>query len=143
MRAALSRGFTLLELLIVVAIMAIATAGVSFALRDSAVSQLERDADRLAALLESARAQSRTLGVPVRWRAVEGGFRFEGLPPKTLPDHWLSDTTSAVPSAPLVLGPEAVIGPQSVVLVSQAAPGRSLRVATDGLRPFAVGGETP
>ena len=138
-----SRGFTLIELMIVVAIMAIGTAGVSFALRDSAVSQLERDADRLAALLETARAQSRTLGVPVRWRAVDGGFRFEGLPPKALPDRWLSESTSAVRSAPLVLGPEAVIGPQSVVLVSQAAPGRSLRVATDGLRPFAVGNEAP
>ena len=62
-------GFTLLELLVVVAIIAIASAGVSFALRDSADTQLEREAQRLAALLESARAQSRTSGRPVQWRA--------------------------------------------------------------------------
>ena len=40
-------GFTLLELLVVVAIMALATAGVGFALRDSAAGNLEREAQRL------------------------------------------------------------------------------------------------
>jgi len=38
----------------------------------------------------------------------------------------------------LLLGPEPIIGKQEVVLVSTALPGRSLRIATDGLRPFAV-----
>src|SRR3954471_1833472 len=90
--AARSRGFTLIELLVVVAIIAIATAGVSFALRDTAGAQLEREAQRLSALLESARARSRSTGVPVVWHAVNGGFRFEGLPPGTLPERWLSPT---------------------------------------------------
>lgn len=45
-------GFTLLELLIVIAIMAMATAGVSLAMRDNAQTTLERDAQRLAVLLE-------------------------------------------------------------------------------------------
>ena len=133
-----TRGFTLLELLVVVAIIAIASAGVSFALRDSQATQLEREAQRLAALLESARAKSRSSGVPVRWYPVQGGFRFEGVPPDTLPDHWLSDTTQVAGSPMLLLGPEPIIGKEQVVLVSSAAPGRSLRIATDGLRPFAV-----
>lgn len=51
------RGFTLLELIVVIAIIAVATAGVSFAMRDSSAARLDREADRLAALLESARAQ--------------------------------------------------------------------------------------
>ncbi|MBP6357465.1 MAG: prepilin-type N-terminal cleavage/methylation domain-containing protein, partial [Burkholderiaceae bacterium] len=46
-----STGFTLLELLVVVAIIAIGTAGVSLALRDASASSLEREAQRLAALL--------------------------------------------------------------------------------------------
>jgi len=50
-----ARGFTLLELLVVIALIAIATAGASLALRDSADSALDRDAQRLAALLETAR----------------------------------------------------------------------------------------
>ena len=59
-----SRGFTLLELLVVISIMALATAGVGLAMRDGGQTQLEREAARLAALLESARAQSRAGGIP-------------------------------------------------------------------------------
>lgn len=136
------RGFTLLELLVVVAIIAIATAGVSFALRDSSATQLDREAQRLVALLESGRAQSRASGVPVRWHATESGFRFEGVPPGALPERWLADTTQARGAA-LLLGPEPIIEPQQLVLVSSAQPPRSLRIATDGLRPFAVVPEAP
>src|ERR1700752_5255902 len=74
-------GFTLLELMGVVAIVAIASAGVSFALRDAAGAPRERDAQRLAALLESARAKSRLTGQPVRWVPTPDAFRFDGLPP--------------------------------------------------------------
>lgn len=132
------QGFTLLEMLIVIAIVAIASAGVSFAIRDSQSTQLEREAQRLAALLESGRAQSRSSGVPVRWYAVDGGFRFDGVPPKTMPETWLVETTQVRGTATLILGPEPIIGKQSVTLGSSAAPERSLRIATDGLRPFAV-----
>jgi general secretion pathway protein H len=134
-----SRGFTLLELLVVVAIIAFATAGVSFALRDTAQTQLEREAQRLASLLESGRAQSRSTGVQVRWVPTEGGFRFEGVPPDALPDRWLDAGTHAQPPTVLVLGPEPIIGRQQVVVAS-ADGQRRLRVATDGLRPFAVSG---
>ncbi|HSV36294.1 MAG TPA: prepilin-type N-terminal cleavage/methylation domain-containing protein [Ramlibacter sp.] len=137
-------GFTLLELLVVVAIIAIATAGVSFALRDSRATQLERDAQRLAALLESARAQSRSSGIPVRWYPTDDGFRFDGVPPQALPDHWLSESTVVLGTATLSLGPEPIIGRQAVVLASTELPGKSLRIATDGLRPFAVtSGDAP
>jgi general secretion pathway protein H len=138
-----ARGFTLLELLVVVAIIAIASAGVGFALRDAQATQLDREAQRLAALLESARAQSRSSGVPVRWYPVAGGFHFDGVPPNALPEHWLSESTQVRGAATLQLGPEPIIGRQAVVLESAAAPGRSLRVATDGLRPFTVTNENP
>jgi general secretion pathway protein H len=136
-------GFTLLELLVVVAIIAFASAGVAFALRDAVGDPLERDAQRLAALLESARARSRLSGQPVRWVATEEGFRFEGLPPDTLPGQWLAPGTRVAGRGVLVLGPEPVIGPQAVVLTSPAHPDHSLRVATDGLRPFGVSAATP
>lgn len=131
-------GFTLIELLVVVAIIAIASAGVAFAVRDATGAPLERDAQRLAALLESGRARSRMTGQPVRWVAVEDGFRFDGLPAGALPHEWLAPDTRVVGNRVLVLGPEPVIGPQEVVLASAEHPGHALRVATDGLRPFTV-----
>jgi len=104
-------GFTLLELLVVVALIAIATAGVSLSLRDSADSALERDAQRLAALLETARAQARASELTVVWRTQPAGFVFEGLPPPGLPRQWLAPTTFAN-TAPVQLGPEPLIPPQ-------------------------------
>ena len=128
-------GFTLLELLVVVALIAIATAGASLALRDSADSALERDAQRLATLLETARAQARASERTVVWRLQPTGFVFEGLP--TLPRQWLAPTTVAT-SAPVLLGPEPLMAPQAIALSSTARPERRVWVVTDGLRPFTV-----
>ena len=138
--ASRSRGFTLLELLVVISIVALATAGVSMAVRDSSQTQLEREAQRLAALLESARAQSRASGMAVRWRTTADGFQFDGLPQGALPTRWIGDgvALSGAGAAALRLGPEPLIGRQHVVLTLAQQPERRLWVATDGLRPFAV-----
>ena len=134
-----ARGFTLLELLVVISIMALATAGVGLALRDGGQQALAREGERLAVLLESARAQSRASGVPVRWRVVDGGFRFDGLRANALPTQWLDSSTRVRGNASLLLGPEPLIGPQQVILVQPQYPEHALRVATDGLRPFTTG----
>ena len=135
-------GFTLLELLVVLALIAVATAGVSMALRDSADSALDRDAHRLAALLETGRAQARASGLPVVWRAQAPGglqdFVFEGLPPPGLPHNWLDKTTRAAAGTAIVLGPEPLIEPQALALSSSTRPDRQVWVVTDGLRPFKV-----
>ena len=136
--AARQAGFTLIELLVVVSIIAIGSVGVVFALRDSAQTQTEREAQRLAALLESARAQSRTSGVPVVWRATEQGFVFDGLPANTLPGNWLDNGTGVALGSQLELGPDPIVAAQSVTLVSTRQSGVAWRVATDGLRPFSV-----
>jgi general secretion pathway protein H len=141
---ALPQGFTLLELLVVVALIAVATAGVSLSLRDSAQSALQRDAERLAVLLETGRAQARANGLPVVWRTQDNSakpvqsFVFEGLPPPGLPQNWLADSTRAAPGSAITLGPEPLIEPQGVAVSSVLAPGQPLWVVTDGLRPFKV-----
>jgi general secretion pathway protein H len=156
-------GFTLIELLVVVALVALASATVSLAVRDPEANQLEREAARLAAVLESARAESRASGVPVWWVAAAQpsaptrfsglvpaaavasdlgdapiDFRFIGLPPAlVMPQRWLSSGTQAVVvGAPaLVLGPEPLIGAQRLWLQRGS---QRLMLATDGLSPFAV-----
>ena len=139
-------GFTLLELLVVVAIVAMVSVGVSVAMRDSSLVQLEREAERLSALLESARARSRVTGVPVRWHPSEDGFQFDGLSGSELPRQWLDADTrvEGVDGAVLLtLGPEPIIGPQELSLISRRSPGKSVRLSTDGVRPFSLQAARP
>ena len=68
----ITRGFTLLELLVVIAVIALGTAGVALAMHDSGQTLVEREATRLAALLDAARGQSRATGGVVSWEAKLG-----------------------------------------------------------------------
>jgi general secretion pathway protein H len=149
----LEAGFTLIELLVVVAIVGFATGLVTLAIRDPQSSRLDQEAMRLAALLESARAESRAAGIAVIWVPTRSGselapgpgatdFRFTGLPARVpMPTRWLDRDTQAelVGSRAVVLGPEPVIGPQRIVL---RLGDHRLEVGTDGLGPFVVNGAT-
>ena len=139
-----SAGFTLIELMVVVAIIAIAAAVTSLALRDPSATRLEHEAARLAALLESARVEARASGLAVRWEPraptseMAEDFRFIGLPPsESLPQQWLSQGVRAevAGARAVVLGPEPLIGAQRIVL---SLEDRRLVLATDGLGPFVV-----
>jgi general secretion pathway protein H len=129
--------------MVVLAIIAIATAVASLALRDPAASHLDQEAARLASLLESARAEARASGVAARWepladQADGSGFRFVGLSPsEALPTHWLQPGTSAqvIGARAVVLGPEPLIGEQRIVL---RLDDRRLTLVTDGIGPFVV-----
>jgi general secretion pathway protein H len=149
-RAGGQRGFTLIELMVVVLIVALASGMVVFSLRDTQGIALEREGQRLAALLEYARAQSRLQGTPVRWRVTRNGFALEGLNKPVPEQPWLSPDTRVLDVLPrnpaidsaslavLALGPEPVLAPQSVLLGSGQTPGNTVRVASDGVQPFAI-----
>lgn len=138
-------GFTLIELLVVVALIAIATATVSLSLRDPAAAQLEREAERLAALFETARAESRAAGISVQWAPVRDSnnaagdqFRFQGLPERIkLPSRWLGEPVAVeIAGAQVVrLGPEPLIGAQKLQLQLGS---QRLVLATDGLSAFEI-----
>lgn len=149
-------GFTLLELLIVVAVIALASGLSILALRDPASQRLEQEAARLAALLDAARLESRTSGQAVSWQPIatpQADFRFE--PPLAVmggpstpgsntarsvdawPTQWLHPGVQAeVIGAPrLVLGPEPLLPPQRVRL---RLAGQEVVLASDGLGGFRV-----
>lgn len=146
-RSRLLQGFTLLELLVVLAIIAIATGGASLALRDSSTTALEREGERLAALLESGRSKSRATGLAIIWQTTEGGFAFftaaphprENVPtPGAMIDKaiaWQDPAMRVIGATPVLLGPEPIIAAQAITL---AMGDRTVRIASDGLRPFAV-----
>ena len=144
--AAVRRGFTLIELMVVIALLAVAVGLVSLALRDPAQTRLDTEAQRLSALLETARAESRASGVAVVWipAQVDGELHFRfarvfgaQLQPMALPGHWLDPGVRAevVGTQAVQLGPEPLIGAQRIVL--RLADQRVL-LATDGLAPFSV-----
>jgi general secretion pathway protein H len=138
------RGFTLIELLVVMAIVAIASALVAVTLPDRTQDRLNEEAERLAALLESARTEARASGVAVRWELValptDDGtqFRFVGLPSAlALPTRWLGEGVSAeiVGARAITLGPEPILPAQRIVLRLED---RRVVLASDGLAPFAA-----
>src|SRR5262249_20711704 len=136
------RGFTLIELLVVVALVGLVASMVTLSLRDPALTKLEQEAGRLAALLEAARTEARASHIAASWeigRGANGGdFPFVGLPSLiNLPERWMSEGVRAeiVGARAVTLGPEPMIGAQRIVLHLGE---RQLIVATDGLSPFTV-----
>lgn len=145
------RGFTLVELLVVLVLIALSSAVVALSLRDADASQLDEEAERLSTLLEMARSEARISGLTVRWvpvgadeqapglqdsRLPAAQFRFVGLPARQpLPTRWLDEEVSAqvLGARAVLLGPEAILPAQRIVL----SLGQQRRVvATDGLSPF-------
>lgn len=125
---------------------------VSLSLRDGGQASLDREAQRLVALLEAGRAEARATGVAVRFELVgtadgatdpEARFRFVGLAPGSLPGsgrspgRWLdADIIASIENASaLRLGPEPLIGAQRITL---RLDGQQRVLATDGLAPFTV-----
>jgi general secretion pathway protein H len=132
--------------MIVVALIAVAAGVVSLALRDPASVRLETEAQRLSALLESARAESRGSGLAVHWVPArvddQAHFRFVRVSgaksePLDRPTRWLDPQVRAevVNASSVQLGPEPLIGAQRIVL---RLGDQRLQLATDGLAPFSI-----
>jgi len=70
------RGFSLLEILIVIAIIAIASSALVIGAWPDSAATAEREARRLAALLESAHAEARASGQAIAWSPEGNGYAF-------------------------------------------------------------------
>ncbi len=71
-----SKGFTLVEMLVVLAMMGIFLGLVSTAVRPGAQDQLRLEAERLAQLLDLAAEESRITGKSLAWTSDGPGYRF-------------------------------------------------------------------
>lgn len=143
-----AHGLTLLEMLLVIALVALGSFGVSLAWRDDAAQRLTRESERVVAVIEAARAQSQASATVVLFEPTASGFVIRTPATRQTQSHnWLYGDTRAVVTASainktvsgtgnaLILGPEPIIAAQSLRLQNQD---QSLMLATDGLRGFEV-----
>lgn len=130
--------------MLVIVLIALASGLVALTMRDGDADRLDREAVRLAALLDAARAASQASGIAVAFSLASphgdgsADFGFAGLPPgMKLGDRWLYPGVQArlAQGNTIVLGPEPLIGAQRIVL---SLGERSLTLASDGLGPFVL-----
>ncbi len=137
-RQAAGRGFTLLELLIVLVLIGVASATIMAGMRSSDEVQLHKQAEQLVAAIEVGRAQSRARGLAAELAVHEGGFLIKD--PHVAIDEskitpWLEPGMTASGHVPLLLGPEPILPPQTLQLHLGEF---SVRISSQGLAPFVV-----
>lgn len=128
------RGFTLLELLVVLVILGVAAGVVSLSVAPSEQRLAEREAQRLAVLFRLAQDEARTRGRPVAWVADAAGYRFlVGGEEPAAPDDPLRPrawpfAVQRVDAPALVFGAEPLLAPAQIRI---ATTGRELVLALD------------
>lgn len=70
------QGFTLIELMVVLVIVGIASAAISISIKPDPHQLLRRDANRLVQLLQIAQAEAQADGRPITWEHDGKGFQF-------------------------------------------------------------------
>ncbi|AEM51575.1 type II secretion system protein H (GspH) [Stenotrophomonas sp. AG209] len=135
------RGFTLLELMVVLVIIGICTAGIGLGLGSllDPARQLRQEGERLAQRLQVARDEARIDGRPLRWQADAAGYRFsrrEGArwvdvqrDDLLRPQPWQPAGIVVQPATPIELSPEWIGVAWELTLSLQ---GRQLRLRDDG-----------
>ena len=130
-----ARGFTLLELLLVVGIVALAAGLVTLSVSGGERS-LREESERLAALFQIAQSEARVSGRTLVWEADLSGYSFRGLAAEEELREELSRkrtwpfTVERVSPTRVLFAREPIREPE---IVDIATPSRDLRLALDPL----------
>ncbi len=136
-----SPGFTLLELMLVLAVMALATGLVLWRMPNPDERALREEAELLATQLQALRHRALAEGRPYRWQATAGGHRAQAWGTTAEPPPALTPWRSALTQSPtpsLELPAEPVAPRLAVELRSSALPNRRAWIEAQGLTPFSV-----
>jgi general secretion pathway protein H len=145
-----ARGFTLVEVLVVVLIVAVLVSLVAVRLASGARQTLQEEAQRLAALLAHARDEAIVTGAPLAWQGADAGYRFlqrgpdrtwqpvagdaslraRSLPPGVRLVAIETPATAGRGAPTIVLAPTGVAEPFRITLASGE---QRARVASDGV----------
>ncbi|HYG43173.1 MAG TPA: type II secretion system minor pseudopilin GspH [Bordetella sp.] len=157
-RGTFEHGFTLIEMLVVVAIIAIAASMVSLSVASSSERALRADAERLVDAFAVAQSEARSDGRAIRWRADARGWSFErrGRSPRLsaqddgphAPDRFEQDPAlraqgwrappvswHMMPNRPVLFGTEWVADPLVLELTAQ---GDTVRIERDAAGGYAI-----
>lgn len=113
------RGFTLIEILVVIAILGIAAAAVAMSISTSDARLVQEETARLGALFRIAQNEARVTGRALVWEADREGYRFRPLDPEAARD-WNDEIlrarrwpfpVRAVEGGPIVFGREPLLEP--------------------------------
>ncbi|NIE89021.1 MULTISPECIES: GspH/FimT family pseudopilin [unclassified Burkholderia] len=147
------RGFTLIEMLVVLLIAGLLVAAVTLAPSRNRRSELAEDAQRLASLLESAGDEAQVRALPIAWQPVGGGYRFMQRTENGTwivmgdelfkPRRWGAEVTGVAirysdggkPVSRVVIGDESIDAPITITLSSDSV---RLEVISTGIGNFMV-----
>ena len=117
-------GFTLVELLVAIGVLAVAASVVALSVRGAGERRLEHESARLAALFGIAHSEARISGRALVWEADLQGYRFRLLEQGLAPD-WRDEALRArrwpfevhhLEGARIVFGREPLLEPAAVML---------------------------
>lgn len=126
--AKVTPGFTLIELVLVIAILGVVAGTISLAIAPSEHRKVATELDRLASLFRLAQDEARISGQEVTWHADERGYRFldaSGAPLVRTPDDplrarvWGLDIR-AVTAPQVVFGREPLLQPAHIALATSS-----------------------
>lgn len=132
-------GFTLIELMVVLVIIGIASAAIGLSIKPDPLNLLRKDAERLAQLLQVAQAEARADGRPITWLADGKGFRFSRRNERAKGDEQFADDPLLHPRLWHSPGLDVRVEPGQNVVLDAEWISQPLRVKlSDGFNSLSV-----